>query len=38
MHSMYNNMDKNGMFYALIYINNHVITYINCMLSIIMHN
>ena len=24
MHSKYDNMDKNGMFYALICINNHV--------------
>ena len=32
MHSKYDNMHKNGMFYALIYINNNIITCINCML------
>ena len=26
MYSKYDNMQKNGMFYALIYINNHIIT------------
>ena len=31
MHSNYDNMHKNRMFYALIYINNHIITSINCM-------
>ena len=34
MHSMYDNMHKNKIFYTLIYINNHVITSINCMLSV----
>ena len=33
MHSMCDNMHKNGRFYALIYIKNHVIKSINCMLS-----
>ena len=33
MHSNYDNMDKNGMFYALICINNHVIISINWKLS-----
>ena len=33
MNSKYDNMHKNVMFYALICINNHVITGINCMLS-----
>ena len=33
IHSKYDNMHKNGMFYALIYINNHIIICINCMLS-----
>ena len=33
MHSKYNNMHQNGMFYALIYINNHIIACINCVLS-----
>ena len=32
MHSKYDNMHKNIMFYALIYINNHVITSKSCML------
>ena len=35
MHSKYDNMHKNGMFYALIYINNHVINSINFILSFI---
>ena len=34
MHSKYDNMHKNGMFYASIRINNQIITYINYMLSI----
>ena len=33
MHSKYDNMHKNEMFYALICINNHLITSINYMLS-----
>ena len=33
MHSKYDNMHKNGMFYALICINNHIIVCINCVLS-----
>ena len=33
MHLNYDNMHKNGMFYALIYINNHVIINISYMLS-----
>ena len=33
MYSKYDNMHKNGIFYALIYINNHVITSIIFMLS-----
>ena len=33
MHSKYDNIHKNGMFYNNIYINNHIITCINCMLS-----
>ena len=32
IHSKYDNMHKNRMFYALIYINNHIITFINSML------
>ena len=32
VHSKYDNMHKNEMFYALIYINNYVITSISCML------
>ena len=32
IHSKYDNMHKNGMFYALIYINNHIITFINFIL------
>ena len=34
MYSKYDNMHKNEMFYTLIFINNHVIIDINCMLSI----
>ena len=33
MHSMYDNIDKNEMFYFLICINNHVINSINFILS-----
>ena len=33
MHSKYDDMHNNRMFDALICINNHVITSINCMLS-----
>ena len=33
MHSKYDTMHRNGIFYALIFINNHVITSISCMLS-----
>ena len=33
MHSKYDNMCKNGIFYALNYINNHVIASISFMLS-----
>ena len=36
MHSKYDNMHQNGMFYALICINNHIIACINCVLS--MHS
>ena len=32
MHSKYHNMHQNGMFYALICINNHIISCINCVL------
>ena len=35
MHSKYNNMHKNKMFYALNCINNHVITSISYVLSMI---
>ena len=34
MHSKYDNMHKNVMFYALIYNNNHIIVCVNCMLSL----
>ena len=34
IHSKYDNMHKNEMFYTLIFINNHEITIINCMLSV----
>ena len=34
MHSKYDNMHKNGMINALVWINDHIITIINCMLSI----
>ena len=33
MHSKYDNMHKNEMFYALVCINNYIISCINCMLS-----
>ena len=33
MHSKYDNMRRNGIFYVLIYINNHVITSVSYMLS-----
>ena len=33
MHSKYDNMHKNGLFDALICINNHIIACVNCMLS-----
>ena len=33
MHSKYDYMHKNVIFYALIYINNHIIACSNCMLS-----
>ena len=36
MHSKYDNMHTNGMFYALICINNHIIACVNCMLSVQM--
>ena len=35
IHSKYDNGDKNGMFYALICIDNHITTYISDMLLII---
>ena len=31
MHSKYDNMHMNGMFYALICINNYIITSLSCM-------
>ena len=34
-HSKYDNMQKNGMFYALICTNNQIISYYNFMISII---
>ena len=36
MYSKYDNMHMNVMFYALIYINNHIITSISYMLSLIL--
>ena len=33
MHSKYDNMHRNGMFYVLIFIDNHVIKSISCVLS-----
>ena len=33
IHSQYDNMHKNGMLFAYIYINNHIVTYINYLLS-----
>ena len=35
MHPKYNNIHKNEMFYALNFINNHIITSVHCMLSVI---
>ena len=35
MHSKYDNIYKNRMFYALICIHNHIIPSINCELSVI---
>ena len=37
IHSKYDNMHENCMFYPLILINNHQITSRSCMLSIGMH-
>ena len=37
MYSTYDNMHKNKMFYALNFINNHIIIRINCMLSLSLH-
>ena len=37
IHSKHDNMYKNVMFYALICINNHIITCIDCMLSRILN-
>ena len=34
--SEYDNMHKNGMFYTLICINNHIIMSINCMSSVML--
>ena len=34
MHSKYDNMHINGMFYALFCINNHVLSCYDCMLSL----
>ena len=36
MHSKYDNMHKNRIFYALICVNNLIITCIDCMLLLIM--
>ena len=33
MHSKYDNMHKNGIFYVFVCINNHVIISLSCMLS-----
>ena len=38
MHSKYDNMHENGMFYALICINNHIVTCLNCMLFVGSNN
>ena len=38
MHSKYDNMDTNGIFNTLICIDNHVNSYINCMLSLTLFN
>ena len=35
MYSKYSNMYKNELFYALIFINNYIITSVNCMLSLL---
>ena len=35
LQSNYDNMHKDEMFYALVCINNHIVTCINCMLSIL---
>ena len=37
IHSKHDNMHKNGIFYALIFINNHIITSIDGMLSLSDH-
>ena len=34
MHSKYDKMHKNGMFYALICINNHIFACLDCMLLV----
>ena len=36
MYSKYDNMDKNGIFYALIFINNHIFACLDCMLSMVL--
>ena len=36
MHLKYDNMPTNGIFNALICINNHVNSYISCMLSVLI--
>ena len=33
MHSKYDIIHENGIFYAIICINNHIIVFINCVLS-----
>ena len=33
IHSKHDNMNKNKIFCAIICINNHIISYVNCMLS-----
>ena len=37
MHSKYDNIHKNGMFKALMCINNHIIVGVNCTLSMETH-
>ena len=37
MHSKYDNMHTNEMFYALICINNHIIECVNCILSVYLY-